>query len=70
MTARHYTYITIMFLCFSILIGSSPIAVGQGRDVSFENLSAGEILNGFRTAALYLTADGRPLRSCTHRVHL
>ncbi len=67
MTARHYTYITIMFLCFSILIGSSPIAVGQGRDVSFENLSAGEILNGFRTAALYLNDTDQPMGG--HFVH-
>lgn len=42
MTGKHYTCITIMFLCFSILIGISPIAVGQGGDASFENLSAGE----------------------------
>lgn len=48
------------FLCLSLLIGQVPIALAQGKAVSFETLAKGQKINGFRAEAVYLNDADKP----------
>jgi Zn-dependent M16 (insulinase) family peptidase len=62
MNATRPSLLTVMLACFSILIGSFPLAVAQeGSGVSMENLSVGKTINGFRAASVYLNDADQPI---------
>jgi Zn-dependent M16 (insulinase) family peptidase len=62
MNATRPSLLTAMLACFSILLGSFPHALAQeGGSVSMENLSAGQTVNGFRTASVYLNDADQPI---------
>jgi Zn-dependent M16 (insulinase) family peptidase len=48
-------------LCLSFISGLIPIASAQTNSLSFENLSAGRKINGFRAAAIYLDDSDKSL---------
>jgi Zn-dependent M16 (insulinase) family peptidase len=50
-----------LLLCFSILFGQIPMTYAQSKNVSFENLSKGQKLNGFRAEAVYLNDSDQPM---------
>ena len=64
MNARRPSLHITMIVCFSILFGSLPRASAQsaaGGQVALENLSAGQLVNGFRTANIYLNDAGEAI---------
>ena len=62
MNATRPSLLTTMIACFSILLGSFPLATAQeGSSVSMEKLSAGKTLNGFRTTSVYLNDADQPI---------
>lgn len=60
MNTKKSTLFFALFLCFSLLFGQIPIALAQIKNVSFESLSKGQKINGFRTEAVYLNDADKP----------
>jgi Zn-dependent M16 (insulinase) family peptidase len=55
MNASRPSLFITMLVCFSILFGGFPLALAQGDSSgALDNLSAGKIINNFRTATLYV----------------
>ena len=50
-----------LILCLSFISGLVPIASAQTNSASFENLSAGKEISGFRANAVYLDDADKPL---------
>lgn len=47
-------------MCFSLLIGQVPFAFAQSKSASFESLTKGQKINGFRAEAVYLNDSDQP----------
>ncbi len=61
MNAGCRPFLVVILGCLSVLWGSPPVAAAQGNNVSFPKVSAGKMVNGFRTAALYLNDADQPM---------
>ncbi|HKR00064.1 MAG TPA: hypothetical protein VJT09_05295 [Pyrinomonadaceae bacterium] len=64
MNARYPSLLVTMLTCLSLLFNSFPLAFAQGSgggDSGLENLSAGKVVNGFRTANIYLNGADQPM---------
>jgi Zn-dependent M16 (insulinase) family peptidase len=58
--ARPSFYLALL-LGVSLFSGSLPMALAQSGNVSFENLEMGKMVNGFRTAKLFLDDADKPM---------
>jgi Zn-dependent M16 (insulinase) family peptidase len=62
MNAKRPSLFTTLLLCFAITFGAFPRAQAQSKsNVALENLSAGQTINGFRTANVYLNDVGQAI---------
>jgi Zn-dependent M16 (insulinase) family peptidase len=60
MKTKKSTLFFALFLCFSLLVGQVPLVLAQSKTVSFETLSKGQKINGFRAEAVYLNDADKP----------
>ena len=60
MNIKKPTLFFAIFLSFSLLIGQIPFALAQGKTVSFETLTKGQKINGFRAEVVYLNDADKP----------
>lgn len=60
MNTKKSTLVFALFLCFSLLFGQIPPSLAQTKNASFESLSKGKKINGFRTEAVYLNDSDKP----------
>jgi Zn-dependent M16 (insulinase) family peptidase len=62
MKIRKSTFFPAVFLCFSFLLGQIPIAQAQKNSGgSFESLTKGKKINGFRAESIYLNDADQPM---------
>ncbi|MGC2236312.1 MAG: hypothetical protein WA584_09130 [Pyrinomonadaceae bacterium] len=60
MNTKKSTLVSALLLCFSLLSGQIPPSLAQTKNSSFESLSKGQKINGFRTEAVYLNDSDKP----------
>ena len=61
MSARNRTFYPAFLLLITLICGQIPMAFAQSNTNSFDSLTKGQVINGFRTDALYLDAADKPI---------
>ncbi|HVF56387.1 MAG TPA: hypothetical protein VM934_09570 [Pyrinomonadaceae bacterium] len=62
MNTKRPSWLAALVACFSILLTGTPLKVmaQQGKNISFDSLTQGKTVNGFRAEALYLNDADQP----------